>query len=86
MQCSTVWSSSAPNAQNPHYGRPAVVRVHFVGPSGLCTDQYAPPAGVAQPLGVSRHRGAVGEYVVGKDPTWWEMLDDLGIVALRPHP
>lgn len=30
--------------------------------------------------------GAVGEYVVGKDPTWWEMLDDLGIVALRPHP
>ena len=29
--------------------------------------------------------GAVAEYVVGKDPTWWEMLSDLGIVALRPH-
>lgn len=30
--------------------------------------------------------GAVGEYVVGKDATWWEKLDGLGIVALRPHP
>ncbi len=30
--------------------------------------------------------GAVGEYVVGKDPAWCEMLSDRGIVSLRPHP
>ncbi len=30
--------------------------------------------------------GAVGEYVVGKDPIWCEMLGDQGIVSLRPHP
>jgi hypothetical protein len=30
--------------------------------------------------------GAVGEFVVGNDATWWEMLDGLGVVALRPHP
>lgn len=30
--------------------------------------------------------GAVGEYLVGKDPIWWEMLNDLGIVSLQPHP
>lgn len=30
--------------------------------------------------------GAVGEYVVGKDTTWWDMINDLGIVSLRPHP
>jgi hypothetical protein len=30
--------------------------------------------------------GAVDEYVVGKDPTWWKMLDDLGVVSLRAHP
>ena len=30
--------------------------------------------------------GAVGEYVVGKDPMWWNMLDDLGVVSLRAHP
>ena len=30
--------------------------------------------------------GAAGEHVVGKDATWWQMLDDLGVVSLRPHP
>lgn len=30
--------------------------------------------------------GAVAEYVVGKDATWWEMLSARGIVTLRPHP
>lgn len=30
--------------------------------------------------------GAVGEFVVGNDATWWQMLDGLGVVALRPRP
>lgn len=30
--------------------------------------------------------GAVGEYVVGKDASWYEMLSDRGIVSLRTHP
>lgn len=30
--------------------------------------------------------GAAGEYVVGSDATWWKMLDDLGVVSLRPYP
>ena len=30
--------------------------------------------------------GAVGEFVVGKDARWWQMLDDLGVVSLRPGP
>jgi hypothetical protein len=30
--------------------------------------------------------GAVGEHVVGKDATWWQMLDDLGVASLRSRP
>ena len=26
------------------------------------------------------------EHVVGKDATWWQMLDDLGVVSFRSHP
>lgn len=29
--------------------------------------------------------GAVGEYLVGNDDTWWAMLDRLGVVTLRQH-
>lgn len=30
--------------------------------------------------------GAVGEYVIGKDPTWYDLLAEREILTLIPHP
>jgi hypothetical protein len=30
--------------------------------------------------------GAAAEHLAGKDDTWWQLLQDLGVVSLRPHP